>query len=150
MMKLFEDLKALTELTIKREKYLRELEDENKRLKFDIEARKEMKKAREEKIRFLEECLDNKEKVNKGLREELGKYKKYYDRDKEELMESCYALAKENDELNSELSEQYVEWGGLMDEIDYRKRECKKLKKIKICWKTVAKRIEEDKKVIRM
>ena len=33
----------------------------------------EKNKKQEEKIRFLEECLDNKEKVNQSLREELGK-----------------------------------------------------------------------------
>ena len=64
------------------------LEEENKKLN--------------EKVRFLEECLDNKEKVNKSLREENKKLKKYYDRDKEELMESCYSLAKERDELREE------------------------------------------------
>lgn len=37
------------------------------------------------------------------LRKENQKLKKYYDRDKEELMESCYALAKENKELKIEL-----------------------------------------------
>ena len=42
-----------------------ELEEENKKLK--------------EEVRFLEECLDNKEKVNKSLREELDKYKKQYE-----------------------------------------------------------------------
>ena len=39
------------------------------------------------------------EEENKKLKSDLEKYKHYYDRDKEELMESCYALAKENDEL---------------------------------------------------
>lgn len=36
------------------------------------------------------------------LEEENKKLKKYYDRDKEELMESCYSLVKENDELKKE------------------------------------------------
>lgn len=40
---------------------------------------------------------------NKELKKELKKYKHYYDRDKEELMESCYALKKENRELKIEL-----------------------------------------------
>jgi len=38
---------------------IKELEEENKTLK--------------ERIIFLEQCLDNKEKVNKSLREEIGK-----------------------------------------------------------------------------
>ena len=46
-----------------------ELEEENKKLK--------------EEVRFLEECLDNKEKVNKSLREELSAYdREYFDEDK--------------------------------------------------------------------
>ena len=36
------------------------------------------------------------------VEEENKKLKKYYDRDKEELMESCYWLARENDELKEE------------------------------------------------
>ena len=46
------------------------------------ELKEENKKLREE-IRFLEECLDNKEKVNKKLREELSAYdREYFDEDK--------------------------------------------------------------------
>ena len=33
----------------------------------------------QERIRFLEQCLDNKEKVNKSLREELQRYKDMWD-----------------------------------------------------------------------
>ena len=40
---------------------IQQLEQENKKLK--------------ERIRFLEQCLDNKEKVNKSLREELEIWK---------------------------------------------------------------------------
>ena len=39
------------------------------------------------------------------LRKENKKLKKYYDRDKEELMESCYALKKENDEMKNKMEE---------------------------------------------
>lgn len=84
-----------------------ELEEENRKLN--------------EKVRFLEECLDRKEKVNKSLREENEKLKKYYDRDKEELMESCYSLAKENDKLKSDLMED-------MKEITKLEKENKNLK----------------------
>jgi chromosome segregation ATPase len=69
----------------------------------------------------LQEWLDNKEKVNKSLREENEKLKKYYDRDKEELMESCYSLAKENDKLKSDLMED-------MKEITKLEKENKNLK----------------------
>ena len=38
----------------------------------------EIKKLNE-RIRFLEQCLDNKEKVNKSMREELQRYKDMWD-----------------------------------------------------------------------
>jgi FtsZ-binding cell division protein ZapB len=43
-----------------------------------IDELKEENKNLKEKVRFLEECLDNKEKVNKSLREELSKLKEKY------------------------------------------------------------------------
>lgn len=43
----------------------------------------EENKKLNEKVRFLEECLDRKEKVNKSLREELSAYdREYFDEDK--------------------------------------------------------------------
>ena len=51
-----------------------ELEKENKKLNENIKwYEKEEDRLREE-IRFLEECLDNKEKVNKQLREEIQEW----------------------------------------------------------------------------
>ena len=77
----------------------------------------------------LQEWLDNKEKVNKSLREENEKLKKYYDRDKEELMESCYSLAKENEKLKSDLDECECSFWFESDEVWFWKREYKRLKK---------------------
>ena len=71
-----------------------ELREENKKLKeensyrkkiVDIIPQDEKSVAEEtindlqERIRFLEQCLDNKEKVNKSLREELQRYKDMWD-----------------------------------------------------------------------
>ena len=42
------------------------------------EKEEEIKKLNE-RIRFLEQCLDNKGKVNKSLREELQRYKDMWD-----------------------------------------------------------------------
>jgi DNA gyrase/topoisomerase IV subunit A len=69
---------------------INELEQENKKLN--------------ERIRFLEQCLDNKEKVNKSLREELNKDNRevQVDVDKELLKANDY-LIKENKELKSDL-----------------------------------------------
>jgi hypothetical protein len=63
---------------------------ENKRLEAENKKLKERIKELEECNLNLQEWLDNKEKVNKSLREENEKLNKFYDRDKEELMESCY------------------------------------------------------------
>jgi len=72
----------------KRENVVNELEEENKKLNIIIENTKiEQKSDREhieeleeenktlnEKIRFLEECLDRKEKLNEKYRKELKNY----------------------------------------------------------------------------
>ena len=55
------------------EKENKKLKDKIAKLEFDIKAWVKLKSVREEKIRFLEQCLDNKEKVNKQLREDIGK-----------------------------------------------------------------------------
>lgn len=107
-----ENIIEVTEFT---ELYKDDLEEENKNLK--------------EKVETLELWLDNKEKLNEEYRVKLDKYKKYYDRDKEELMESCYSLAKENDKLKSDLEECECSFWFENDEVWYRKREYKRLKK---------------------
>ena len=70
-----EEVERFKENAIKDMAEITELEEENKKLKFDIEARKEMKKARDEKIRFLEECLDRKEELNARYRKQIDTYK---------------------------------------------------------------------------
>ena len=90
--------------------YIEQLEEENKKLNIKVASLEwEIKwlnytidKLKEEN-QTLELWLDNKEKVNKSLREENEKLKKYYDRDKEELMESCYDLARENNKLKKDV-----------------------------------------------
>ena len=71
-----------------------ELEEENKNLKEEV---KKWKMVADENGTHYD-----------MLEEENKKLKKYYDRDKEELMESCYSLAKENDELNIKVAS--LEW----------------------------------------
>ena len=48
----------------------------------------ENKKLKEE-VRFLEECLDRKEKVNKSLREELEKLKSTHVYDAKQVRDIC-------------------------------------------------------------
>lgn len=81
-------------------KKCKELEEENEKLKFDIEARKELKKAREEKISFLEECLDRKEELNDGYRKELK-----LSTIAEETISDLQARIKELSEENGQLRE---------------------------------------------
>ena len=48
-------------------------------VKAEYESSLNVIKKLNEKIRFLEQCLDNKEKVNKSMREELQRYKDMWD-----------------------------------------------------------------------
>ena len=61
------------------EESIRELRKEKDNLKKEKWELRHRNLELEEKIRFLEQCLDNKEKVNKSLREELQRYKEMWD-----------------------------------------------------------------------
>ena len=50
-----------------------DLEEENRTLNENIKWYEKEEDRLRERIRFLEQCLDNKEKVNKQLREDIGK-----------------------------------------------------------------------------
>lgn len=65
----------------------------------------------------------------------------------EETIQDLQARIKELKEENEELKEAMKE---LNNYNKFRIQENKKLKELQICWKTVAERIEEDKKVVRM
>ncbi len=93
------------------------------------------------------------------------------------LSKEVLELEEENKKLKSDLSECECSMHFENDEVWYRKRECKKLKEekeffyksakqfredseswrkecerllwLQICWKTIAERIEDDKKVVR-
>jgi len=54
-------------------KHIEELEEENRNLKNELMEDMKTETKLNERIRFLEQCLDNKEKVNKSMREEIGK-----------------------------------------------------------------------------
>ena len=55
------------------EESIRELRKEKENLKKEKWELRQRNLELKEKIRFLEQCLDNKEKVNKQLREDIGK-----------------------------------------------------------------------------
>ena len=67
--------KQLVELVIAKYNDCFGLEEKNKNLN--------------EKVRFLEECLDRKEKVNKSLREELEKLKSTHVYDAKQVRDIC-------------------------------------------------------------
>lgn len=77
------------------EETIQDLQEENKKLKFDIEAWKKLKAIWEEENQKLKEDL---EKFSEA-------YKKYRDYEKEELAESCYDLARENQKLKEKIAE---------------------------------------------
>ena len=92
------EIKQLTRLQII--KYCEKLEQENKKLKESLDiATKCSSKEEDWIIRLSEE--------NKNLKSELSKFrdsfKKYRDYEKEELAESCYDLARENESLRAEV-----------------------------------------------
>ena len=72
-----------------------------------ILAYEEENKTLKDKIEFLTSCLDDRDKSIAIMKEELDKfseaYKKYRDYEKEELAESCYDLARENEKLKEEI-----------------------------------------------
>jgi hypothetical protein len=59
----------------------------------------------EERIRFLEQCLDNKEKVNKSMREEISKITMVAD-DEKQSIEHILELEEENKKLKEELEKE--------------------------------------------
>ena len=71
-------------------KLVAELREDNKKLKEwnnelienhkkDIDILCKENKTLNEKVRFLEECLDRKEKLNEEYRKEIDKYKRQYE-----------------------------------------------------------------------
>ena len=95
------EIKTLVDKLRDKEEEIKKLKEYNRRLKqgnedlrkqnsyrnkiVDIIPQDEKSVAEEtiqdlqERIRFLEQCLDNKEKVNKSMREELQRYKDMWD-----------------------------------------------------------------------
>ena len=68
---------------------VQELEEENNNLKNELMEDMKYETELEEKIRFLEQCLDNKEKVNKNLRKELEELKSTYVYDAKQVRDIC-------------------------------------------------------------
>ena len=218
--KLKESLYIATKCSSKEEDWIIRLSEENKKLKEKLDAFESSKfytmalleiqhpkTAREAEnllqVKKVFERLYNDrlyclEQENENLKADLEKfseaYKKYRDYEKEELAESCYDLARENDKLKEEnkwfnkkikqagkyvaatmkenkklkaefdnykkkvsedmkvIVKNQIENIKLFDKIngEYKKleQENKKLKNLKICWKTVEERIEIDKGVV--
>ena len=76
------EIEWMKEILRDKEEYIKKLEKDRDFFKEqatlwrnDYKKEYEENKKLNERIRFLEECLDNKEKVNKSLREELENLK---------------------------------------------------------------------------
>ena len=76
------EIEGMKEILRDKEKYIKKLEKDRDFFKEqatlwrnDYKKEYEENKELKERIRFLEQCLDNKEKVNKSLREELEIWK---------------------------------------------------------------------------
>lgn len=64
-------------------------EEDYQELKSDLEFVREENKKLNEKVRFLEECLDRKEKLNDEYRKELEKLKSTYIYDAKQVRDIC-------------------------------------------------------------
>ena len=104
-------------LKISMERY-EELEEENKKLL-------KLSEHKTEVIMNLWKRKDELEEENKKLKKERDLYKAR----NEELNENCFWLSKENENLKSDLSECECSFWFESDEVWYRKREYKRLKK---------------------
>ena len=83
VVKQYEEYKKDTEIQIW------DLEDELFAWKSEYKKLKKENKKLNEKIRFLEECLDRKEKLNEGYRKELEKLKSTYVYDAKQVRDIC-------------------------------------------------------------
>ena len=96
--KMWLEIKQLTRLQII--KYCEKLEKENTELKEHKENLIWLDKKKDKEIEKLEkEILDLKSELSKFR----DSFKKYRDYEKEELAESCYDLARENEKLKEEI-----------------------------------------------
>jgi hypothetical protein len=75
--------------------------------------------------RWYKYDINKLEEENKKLKKEKDLYKAR----NEELNENCFWLAKENENLKSDLANIQCEFWFACEEIDYRKREDKELRK---------------------
>ena len=94
--KLKESLDIATKCSSKEEDWIIRLSEENKNLKNELKTESKLN----EEIR--------------NLKSELSKFrdsfKKYRDYEKEELAESCYDLARENEKLKEEIGKLVMNW----------------------------------------
>ena len=97
------------------DEYITMLEEENKELNEELDYVRSIKdsaestiKTQDERIRFLEQCLDNKEKVNKSLREDNKWYEKEEDRLRGEnkKLKNSIEYRKKKAEANQEKANQ--------------------------------------------
>lgn len=113
----------------RQDRYIKELEEENKKLKDDI------KKWEDKRMRKLAEIYNMPTKYLSTAITKNEWYSSWYDTVKRKMLHDLWFdrldvqdLLKENKKLKSDLSECECSMHFENDEVWYRKRECKKLK----------------------
>ena len=97
------------------EEYVAMVEEENKNLRAYADN--------------LDSENDNQAIEIEELKKENKKLKKYYDRDKEELMESCYSLARENEQLKLHVEAKDKAYMSLLTDYNYLQARIKRMEK---------------------
>ena len=98
----------------------------------------------QEKLDRLEINYDYLKEENEKLEEENKKLKKYYDRDKEELMESCYWLARENDKLKLHIEAKDKAYMDLLTDYNYLQARIKRMEKAFLEYVENHKKLEDE------
>ncbi len=65
------------------------------------------------------------------------------------IVERCYELEEENKKLKEEKEFFYKSAKQFREDSESWRKECERLLWLQLCWKTIAERIEDDKKVLR-
>ena len=65
------------------------------------------------------------------------------------IVERCYELEEENKKLKDDVDFYYKSAKQFREDAESWRKECERLLWLQLCWKTIAERIEDDKKVLR-
>ena len=108
------NIKTFAKWFVDNQSRIAELEEENKKLKESLDIATKCSSKEEDWIIRLSEENKKLKDENADLKSELSKFrdsfKKYRDYEKEELADSCYDLARENQKLKEEIGKLVMNW----------------------------------------